>query len=467
MEALEAVLDDVERSGIGELWCLGDVVGNGHDPVGCLDRVEARCRIVLAGNHEVAIAGPRALPPAVEFSRSALARAGRLDGLARRASEHAEGGVRLAHGCPTPFDPVRAYLREDVAPGEVLDACPEELIVVGHTHRAETWRRGRQWLVDVGSVGEPRDGDARPTWFEIEWSGGSVSAVREHRVAFDPRRYVGSMLAAGLDLPPMWNGSRIELGEGGSAFAPGVAAWRRSLGNVRDVVRQELVARQLRAHLPDRPLEVLDAGCGQGTQAVRLARLGHRVVGLDLSEDLLEDARRSAEAEAPEVRERLDFRRGDVLEAGERLPASFDVVCCHGVLMYLPSLAAAIASLAGAARPGALLSVLTRNRAGLAMRAGMSGEWEAATAAFDANRYANRLGLEDLHAHEPAEVADALRATGAQTVAWYGVRLFTDHWPAGDPPADLPALLRAEEEAGRRDPYRSVAALTHTLARAA
>lgn len=253
---------------------------------------------------------------------------------------------------------------------------------------------------------------------------------------------------------------------GESAFAGGVATWRRNLGNVRDAVRQELVARQLAAHLPGRPLDVLDAGCGQGTQALRLARLGHRVIGVDVSDELLRDARRAAADEPAAVRERLDFRHGDVLELGARHPAAFDVVCCHGVLMYLPSLAEAVRSLAAAARPGALVSLLTRNRAGIAMRAGMSKDWEGAVAAFDADRYTNRLGLEHLRAHEPDQVADALRAAGAQRLAWYGVRLFCDHWPATDPPPDLLALLRAEEEAGRRDPYRAVAALTHTVARA-
>jgi 2-polyprenyl-3-methyl-5-hydroxy-6-metoxy-1,4-benzoquinol methylase len=56
--------------------------------------------------------------------------------------------------------------------------------------------------------------------------------------------------------------------------------------NLRDVVRQELVARQLQTHLPAVP-RVLDIGCAQGTQALRLARQGHQVTGLDASAELL------------------------------------------------------------------------------------------------------------------------------------------------------------------------------------
>ena len=241
-----------------------------------------------------------------------------------------------------------------------------------------------------------------------------------------------------------------------------------SLGTAREAVRQELVTRQLAAHLPARgdgpALQVLDAGCGQGTQAIALARMGHHVVGVDLSAELLDAAAAATAAELPAVRQRLDFRQGDLLDLDESLAGRFDLVCCHGVAMYLRSLEALVSALAVATRPGGLISLLTRNRVSLAMRAGMSADWSAAQAAFDARHYTNRLGIEDVRADDPIEVQDAFAAAGAQTLAWYGVRLFCDHWPAVGPPADFAALLAAEEQAGRRDPYRSVAALTHTLA---
>ena len=56
-------------------------------------------------------------------------------------------------------------------------------------------------------------------------------------------------------------------------------------------------------------------------------------------------------------------------------------------------------------------------------------------------------------------------AAGAETaVTWYGVRLFTDHRAQDEQPADMDDLLAAEEQAGQRDPYRHLTALTHTLA---
>jgi S-adenosylmethionine-dependent methyltransferase len=252
-------------------------------------------------------------------------------------------------------------------------------------------------------------------------------------------------------------------------FEPAVDAWLAGLGLVRDAVRQELVRRQLAANLTNRaePLRVLDAGCGQGTQAIALARLGHHVVGLDVSDTLLETARGAAALQPTDVRRRLDFVAGNLLALGDQHIEHYDLVCCHGVAMYLPSLEDTVRALVRACRPRGLLSLLTRNRSAIAMRAGMRGEWAAALEGFDARSYDNRLGLRAVRADEPGEVRAVLAAAGAACTAWYGVRLFTDHWGQEPPGDDFMRLLAAEEEAGRRDPYRSLAALTHTIAQVA
>jgi S-adenosylmethionine-dependent methyltransferase len=250
-------------------------------------------------------------------------------------------------------------------------------------------------------------------------------------------------------------------------FEAGEEAWLSGLGMVRDVVRQELVRRQISSHLStlNGPLRVLDAGCGQATQAIALARLGHDVVGVDLSDALLAAARSAAALEPDEVRQRLCFETGDLLALDVGHVANYDLVCCHGVAMYLPSLQETLRALVRVTRGGGLISLLTRNRAGIAMRAGMTGNWTEAVEAFDARFYDNRLGIQAVRADEPDEVQAAFHRVGATTVAWYGVRLFTDHWSHELPGVDFPGILAAELEAGSRDPFRSVAALTHTIAR--
>ncbi|MCO6010318.1 class I SAM-dependent methyltransferase [Actinoallomurus purpureus] len=115
-----------------------------------------------------------------------------------------------------------------------------------------------------------------------------------------------------------------------SDFAPGEGRWRARLGTLRQVVRQELVARQLAGHLPDVPSRnILDVGCGQGTQVLALARRGHQVTGVDASPALLGDLRTALEAEPAQVRERVRLVEGDARDAATLLaPSRFDVVLC-------------------------------------------------------------------------------------------------------------------------------------------
>ncbi|MER6224801.1 class I SAM-dependent methyltransferase [Streptomyces sp. 900105755] len=209
-------------------------------------------------------------------------------------------------------------------------------------------------------------------------------------------------------------------------------------------------------------LRVLDVGMGQGTQALRLARAGHQVTGVEREPTMIAAAREALAAEPDGIRERVRIVQGDGQDTGVHfLPGSFDVVLCHGVLMYVREPDALLAGLGRMLAPGGLLSLLVRNADALAMRPGLSGDWAGALASFDTVSYRNRLGL-DVRADRLSTLTGALAGIGAPLQSWYGVRVFTD--TAADDagaPADLETLLAAEERAGRTDPYRSVAALLH------
>lgn len=155
---------------------------------------------------------------------------------------------------------------------------------------------------------------------------------------------------------------------------------------------------------------------------------------------------------------------GDGRDTGVHfLPGSFDVVLCHGVLMYVPEPDPLLAGLARMLAPGGLLSLLVRNADALAMRPGTAGDFGAALAAFDSDTYTNRLGL-DVRADRLGVLRATLAGIAAPLHAWYGVRVFTDNvgedaeLPAPD---ELARLFAAEDRAGRTDPYRGVAALLH------
>ncbi|WP_031173073.1 class I SAM-dependent methyltransferase [Streptomyces durhamensis] len=209
-------------------------------------------------------------------------------------------------------------------------------------------------------------------------------------------------------------------------------------------------------------LRVLDVGMGQGTQALRLARLGHQVTGVEQDATMIAAAREALAGQPEGIRERVRLVQGDGRDTGVHfLPGSFDVVLCHGVLMYVEEPDPLVAGLARVLAPGGLLSLLVRNGDALAMRPGLAGDWAGALAAFDTTAYRNRLGL-DVRADRLSALTATLAGIAAPLHAWYGVRVFTD--TAADDariPDDLETLLAAEERAGRTDPYRGMAALLH------
>jgi S-adenosylmethionine-dependent methyltransferase len=255
-----------------------------------------------------------------------------------------------------------------------------------------------------------------------------------------------------------------------TAFAGHEGRWQARLGKLRDVVRQELVTRQLAAELAPPPVRIIDLGCGQGTQALALARRGYEVTGVDASAELLARFEQDLAAEPAEVRARVRVEHGLIEDWAERSGVSrAEAVLCHGVLMYAADPDPLLRAVARLTAPGGMTSLLVRNGDGLAMRPGLLGDWVACAAALSISggsvTYANRIGV-TARADRLADLTGRLAGHGLEVTAWYGVRVFTDT-ASGDaePPPELEALLACEERAGHTDPYRGVAALLHVIAR--
>lgn len=252
---------------------------------------------------------------------------------------------------------------------------------------------------------------------------------------------------------------------GVSSFSAGQDLWIRRLGNLRNTIRQEMIRRQLLEHVAA-PMSVLDVGCGQGTQAIALAQLGCRVAGVEPSPELRELAAADADAAGVDI-ELLAGTIGDLTDVlGDR---SFDVVCAHGLLMYLDDRAGSVAELAQRLRPDGRLSVTVRNGHALAMRPGLRREWAAAVEALEGDNYVNELGV-TARADRLEDVVADLTSCNLELVSWYGVRVFNDAVGSDlDIPGDedVAMLLDAEYQAGRRDPYRWLGSQIHFIARPA
>lgn len=235
-------------------------------------------------------------------------------------------------------------------------------------------------------------------------------------------------------------------------------------GNLGQVLRRRLLSRQLEAHLPPPPADILDVGGGAGQQSIPLAREGHDITILDTSREMLEEARHRLNAEDEEVRRRVRLVEG----AGEEMPgtftAAFDAALCHGVVMYLENPGPMIRGLAAAVRPGGVVSVLAKNAAALAVRPALKGRYREALALLDTDRAVGVLGA--VTRGDTVEgLSEMFEGAGLAVERWYGVRVFTDHLGDRPPGDDLPEVLELEWEAGRRGPYRSVARLIHVVGR--
>jgi predicted phosphodiesterase len=189
--ALEAVLDAVAEERADELWCLGDLVGYGPQPNECCRTVAAQADLCLAGNHDLVVLGSLSIhdfagdaATAARWTQTVLADDARefLSGL--QSSAQRDGAV-LFHGSAR--DPVWEYVLGEEAAWSTLQATTAPLVLVGHSHvplaislegdgiagglapdgTVIEFEAGR-WLLNPGSVGQPRDGDPRAAYLLLE-----------------------------------------------------------------------------------------------------------------------------------------------------------------------------------------------------------------------------------------------------------------------------------------------------------
>jgi SAM-dependent methyltransferase len=243
----------------------------------------------------------------------------------------------------------------------------------------------------------------------------------------------------------------------------GKADWFDShYGSTRGRVRLSLVLERLRSILPAPPGRILDAGGGTGAFAVPLAEEGYDVTLLDASAEWIERAR----ANAAGARVSLKSVVAPVEAASAAVQAPFDAILCHAVLMYVDDPAACLRELRLLARDGAILSLLEKNKEGVALRPGLTGDYREASRLLDDSVSAGRLGVENV-ARSVDEWAALLEQTDWGLFEWAGVRLFSDIASDDLSQDQFDALLDLEREAGHRESYRRVSRLVHLLARTA
>ncbi len=230
-QAFEAVLDSIEESDCEEMWCLGDLVGYGADPDACVELARRHAAICLAGNHDLGVRGEI---PIEEFSRgAALAALWTRETITPETEEFLKGlepmsldeSVGLYHASPR--DPVWEYVLSPLQAELCLDVQQHRVCLIGHSHVALSFCRedgqsatgqtrgdeeelsleSGEWLINPGSVGQPRDGDPRAAWLELDTE--AWTAVYR-RVEYDIAGAAAAIRAARL---PDSLAERLEYGQ--------------------------------------------------------------------------------------------------------------------------------------------------------------------------------------------------------------------------------------------------------------
>ena len=227
LPALEAVFEAIEAEGPDETWCLGDVVGYGAHPDECTRLTAERCSVCLVGNHDLAVTGD------LDISSFSPAASAAVRWTQREATDETirylrglqpddtSREVALYHASPR--DPIWEYVLWPDQAAECIAQQDARVSFIGHSHVAlfftlddlseaaengDAVARGAQaegdttldlsdghWLINPGSVGQPRDGDPRAAWLELDTD---TWKATYHRVDYDIDRAAEAIMAAEL-----------------------------------------------------------------------------------------------------------------------------------------------------------------------------------------------------------------------------------------------------------------------------
>ncbi|MCC7018944.1 MAG: metallophosphoesterase family protein [Ardenticatenales bacterium] len=233
IEALDAVM--AHAGPFDEVWFLGDAVGYGPDPEACVQRlIDVAPTVWLAGNHDHAALGkldvsdfnPEARE-AAEWTTAQLSDAvrARLNACLPRLDDAARD-ITFVHASPR--SPIREYILNAALAEAAFDSFSGPLCLFGHTHVPAAYDEaidgavrhpliaetplslvGGRWLLNPGSVGQPRDGDARASYLRLTNTDADGWSATLQRVPYDIEATQAKILAAGL--PPRL-AARLEFG---------------------------------------------------------------------------------------------------------------------------------------------------------------------------------------------------------------------------------------------------------------
>ena len=292
--------------------------------------------------------------------------------------------------------------------------------------------------------------------------GGGIGTMQDLRECFNQDGIEGVIIGKALYTGNVDLGKALKVVNRKDSFETGLSRWKADQSMPWNRFGYELVEHNLKQHIPvdSPPLQVLDAGGGNGLDSLALARMNHCVEIADISQQMLDDAR--ANAALAGVTDRVNTHAVDLHGLDKVFDeARFDVVLCHNVIQFVDDIQPLLQSLIRVLKPGGFLSMITTNQYSLPYQAAFfDQDLDAAFDSLDQSSQHNSIFDIDVHAYRPDEVCDWLEELGLEIKTYYGIRCLYNYWGSNELKEDstiYAKLKKLEMEFAGRDPYRQTA----------
>lgn len=239
---------------------------------------------------------------------------------------------------------------------------------------------------------------------------------------------------------------------------------RNIYGSIKGAIRQATILQDLsewvfEAIPKGKPLRILDAGGGQGQAAIQMAKLGHEVVLLDISQDMLSLAEKNIIEE--DVSSRVALRHDSIQQLAKEENNQFDLILCHAVLEWLGDPWATLNDLNSMLKPESYLSLAFYNLHGLVFKNLLRGNFQKVG---EKDFRGSRGSLTPNQAIAPEDVWAWLQKQGLQRLGYSGIRVFHDYW-LEQPHFEHSDtdIIEQELSFSRQDPYRQFGRYIHTV----
>jgi len=302
--------------------------------------------------------------------------------------------------------------------------------------------------------------------------GGGIGSMKDLRECFNKDGIDGVIIGKALYSGKVNLRKALKLAERKESFESAVPDWKAEQDKPWNRFGYQLVEHNLKKHIPmdSPPLRVLDAGGGNGLDSLCLARMNHHIDLVDISQQMLNDAR--ANAALAGVTNRVATHAIDVFDIGDEFAGNeFDIVLCHNVIQFVDEVKPLLEIFSRVLKPGGFLSLISTNQYSLPYQAAfLEQDLDKAFELLDHSAGYNPVF--DIHAHvfRADEVIDWLSSMGLALEKHYGIRCLYNYWGTNKLKQSSPVyekLRKLEFELTERYPYQLTARQFQLIARKA